>query len=94
MQMRQLTHMNLSAGTVTVMKKTLEEMTLTELLDSLPLPPLDPNDPDPWMRRAALWSSTTAPGATSQPATSDTPIAKTSDCAGGASTEPQTTGST
>ena len=35
------------------MNKTLEEMSLEELLESLPIPPWDVNDPDPWMRKSA-----------------------------------------
>lgn len=33
--------------------KSLDEMTLEELIVSLPLPPLDPDDPDPLMRMIA-----------------------------------------
>ena len=33
--------------------KSIDEMTLEELLASLPLPRLDPNDPDPIMRKIA-----------------------------------------
>lgn len=86
--MRPLTPPSPSAGTVARMQKTLEEMTLEELLDSLPLPPLDPNDPDPWMRRVALRASTTAPGTASALSTPDTQTEKMPDGSDAASTGP------
>ncbi len=39
----------------------LKEMTLDELLDSLPLKPWDKDDPDPLVQKAIRLSSTTAP---------------------------------
>jgi hypothetical protein len=51
----------------------LKEMTLDELLDSLPLKPWDKDDPDPLVQKAIQQSSTTAPAdrsADDQPAAS------------------------
>ena len=51
----------------------LKEMTLDELLDSLPLKPLDKEDPDPLVQKVIRQACTTAPedlGADDQPTAS------------------------
>lgn len=44
-----------------VQPKPLEALTLEELIESLPLPPLDPNDPDPLMQKVARSINALAP---------------------------------
>lgn len=55
------------------MDDKLKDMTLEELLDSLPLPPLDVNDPDPLMRKAARLYFSMGPEATLESLMSDIP---------------------
>ncbi|QJC56629.1 hypothetical protein HC248_01937 [Polaromonas vacuolata] len=68
-----------NAGTVAIMVNPLNKMTLEQLLESLPIPPLDPNEVDPLMRKVAQSFSTMAPETMLSPSTSTTPIEKAED---------------
>ena len=61
-----------NAGTVEKMKKAPQELTIEQILESLPLPPLEPEETDPLMRKVAQMSSITALGVTSKNSTSIT----------------------
>lgn len=73
-----------------VNKKPLKEMTLEELMDSLPLPPWDVNDSDPLMRKAARLSFSMEHEATSANLMLDIPTEKIPAGSVGASTRPAT----